>query len=81
VFSNLLSITLPNIGKYFSGIHFPRIHFPKKNYFPANKRGPRHESLSRGFELSGTMWLEDLKIRRLLSSFNHKKKRGQKRRK
>jgi hypothetical protein len=27
------------------------------------------------------MWLEDLKIRRLLSSFNHKKKRGQKTRK
>jgi hypothetical protein len=34
VFCNLFSITLPNIGKYFSGIHFP-----KGNYFPANKRG------------------------------------------
>jgi len=34
VFSNLFSITLPNIGKYFPGIHFP-----KENYFPANKRG------------------------------------------
>jgi hypothetical protein len=33
MFSNLLSITLPNIGKYFPGIHFP-----KENYFPANKR-------------------------------------------
>jgi hypothetical protein len=38
VFSNLFSITLPNIGKYFPGIHFPEIHFPKKNYFPAKKR-------------------------------------------
>jgi hypothetical protein len=36
VFSNLLSITLPNIGKYFTGIHFS-----KGNYFPANKRGKR----------------------------------------
>jgi len=34
VFSNLFSITLPNIEKYFPGIHFP-----KGNYFPANKRG------------------------------------------
>jgi hypothetical protein len=34
MFSNLFSITLPNIGKYFPGIHFP-----KENYFPANKRG------------------------------------------
>jgi len=34
LFSNLFSITLPNIGKYFPGIHFP-----KENYFPANKRG------------------------------------------
>ena len=24
MFSNLFSITLPNIGKYFPGIHFPR---------------------------------------------------------
>jgi len=32
MFSNLFSITLPNIGKYFSGIHFL-----KENYFPANK--------------------------------------------
>jgi hypothetical protein len=39
MFSNLFSITLPNIGKYFPGIHFPGIHFPKGNYFPANKRG------------------------------------------
>jgi hypothetical protein len=37
VFSNLFSITLPNIGKYFPGIHFSGIHFPKRNYFPANK--------------------------------------------
>jgi hypothetical protein len=28
VFSNLFSITLPNIGKYFSGIYFL-----KENYF------------------------------------------------
>jgi hypothetical protein len=34
MFSNLFSITLPNIKKYFPGIHFP-----KRNYFPANKRG------------------------------------------
>jgi hypothetical protein len=33
VFSNLFSITLPNIGKYFPGIHFP-----KENYFPTNKQ-------------------------------------------
>jgi hypothetical protein len=39
VFSNLFSITLPNIGKYFPGIHFPEIYFPKENYFPANKQG------------------------------------------
>jgi hypothetical protein len=39
VFSNLFSITLPNIGKYFPEIHFSGIHFPKGNYFPANKRG------------------------------------------
>jgi len=36
VFSNLFSIIVPNIGKYFPGIHFP-----KENYFPANKRGLR----------------------------------------
>jgi hypothetical protein len=36
VFSNLFSITLPNIGKYFPGIHFS-----KRNYFPANKRALR----------------------------------------
>jgi hypothetical protein len=41
VFSNLFSITLPNIEKYFPGIHFSGIHFPKGNYFPANKRGKR----------------------------------------
>jgi hypothetical protein len=34
VFTNLFSITLSNIEKYFPGIHFP-----KKNYFPANKWG------------------------------------------
>jgi hypothetical protein len=33
VFSSLFSITLPNIEKYFPGIHFS-----KGNYFPANKR-------------------------------------------
>jgi len=32
VFSNLFFITLPNIKKYFPGIHFS-----KGNYFPANK--------------------------------------------
>jgi hypothetical protein len=32
MFSNLFSITLPNIGKYFPGIYFL-----KENYFPANK--------------------------------------------
>jgi hypothetical protein len=39
MFSNLFFITLPNIRKYFFGIHFPEIHFPKKNYFSANKQG------------------------------------------
>jgi hypothetical protein len=34
MFSNLFYITLPNIEKYFSGIHFP-----KRNYFPA--KGPK----------------------------------------
>jgi hypothetical protein len=34
MFFNLFSITLPNIGKYFPGIHFS-----KENYFPANKQG------------------------------------------
>jgi len=45
VFSNLFSITLPNIGKYFPGIHFP-----KGNYFPANKRGLRQEEREEGRE-------------------------------
>jgi len=45
VFSNLFSITLPNIEKYFPGIYFPGIHFPKENYFPANKRGLREYKL------------------------------------
>jgi len=45
VFSNLFSITLPNIGKHFPGIHFPGIYFPKGNYFPANKRGLRQKIL------------------------------------
>jgi len=31
MFSNSFSITLPNIGKYFSGIHFPGIHFPRNS--------------------------------------------------
>jgi len=35
MFSNLFFITLLNIRKYFPGIYFS-----KKNYFPANKRGP-----------------------------------------
>ena len=40
MFSNLFSITLPNIGKYFLGIHFLyNLLFFKKNYFPANKLG------------------------------------------
>ena len=33
MFSNLFSITLPNIEKYFLGIYFS-----KKNYFPTNKQ-------------------------------------------
>jgi hypothetical protein len=48
MFSNLFFITLPNIEKYFSGIHFPGIHFPKGNYFPANKRVV-HENYSHMF--------------------------------
>jgi hypothetical protein len=39
VFSNLFSIILPNIEKYFFKIHFLEIHFSKRNYFSANKRG------------------------------------------
>jgi hypothetical protein len=48
VFSNLFSITLSNIGKYFLGIHFPRNSLFKKKYFPANKRGlNRTKTMSR----------------------------------
>jgi hypothetical protein len=44
MFSNLFFITLPNIEKYFLGIHFP-----KKNYFPANKRGLIRRRIKRFF--------------------------------
>jgi hypothetical protein len=45
VFSNLFSITLPNIEKYFSEIHFPGIHFPwnslsKKKLLSSKQTGP-----------------------------------------
>ena len=31
MFSSSFFITLPNIGKYFPGIHFPGIHFPRNS--------------------------------------------------
>ena len=31
MFSSLFSITLPNIEKYFPGIHFPGIYFPRNS--------------------------------------------------
>jgi len=40
VFSNLFSIILPNIGKYF-----PRNSLFKRNYFPANKRSLNRSEL------------------------------------
>jgi hypothetical protein len=46
VFSNLFSITLPNIEKYFPGIHFPEIHFSrnslsKKKLLSSKQTGPK----------------------------------------
>jgi hypothetical protein len=47
MFSNLLSITLPNIGKYFSGIHFTGIYFlrnslSKKKLLSGKQMGPEN---------------------------------------
>jgi hypothetical protein len=56
VFSNLFSITLPNIGKYFPGIHFQKI-----NYFPANKWGKDKESIRIGVQTMIPRFL-DLKL-------------------
>jgi hypothetical protein len=41
VFSNLFSITLPNIGKYFSGIHFPWNSLSKKKLLSSKQTGPK----------------------------------------
>jgi hypothetical protein len=38
MFSNLFSITLPNIGKYFPGIHFPRNSLSKKKLLSSKQR-------------------------------------------
>jgi len=38
VFSNLFSITLPNIKKYFSGIYFKKKLFSSKQTGPKGKR-------------------------------------------
>ena len=40
MFSNLLSITLPNIGKYFPGIHFSRNSLSKRKLFSSKQTGP-----------------------------------------
>jgi len=40
VFSNLFFITLPNIGKYFSGIHFPWNSLSKKKLLSSKQTGP-----------------------------------------
>jgi len=44
VFSNLFSITLPNIGKYFPGIHFPRNSLSKKKLLSCKQTGPNTKS-------------------------------------
>jgi len=41
VFSNLFSITLPNIGKYFPGIHFPRNLLSKKKLLSSKQTGSK----------------------------------------
>ena len=40
MFSNLFSITLPNIGKYFPGIHFPRNSLSKRKLLSCKQTGP-----------------------------------------
>jgi hypothetical protein len=39
VFSNLFSFTLPNIGKYFPGIHFPRNSLSKRKLLSSKQKG------------------------------------------
>jgi hypothetical protein len=50
VFSSSFFIILPNIGKYFSEIHFPGIHFPrnslsKRKLLSCKQTGPKHIKL------------------------------------
>jgi hypothetical protein len=45
VFSNLLSITLPNIGKYFPGIHFPRNSLSKRKLLSSKQTRPNYFKL------------------------------------
>jgi len=48
VFSNLLFITLPNIEKYFFGIHFPWNSLSKKKLLSSKQTGPYLVAASRG---------------------------------
>jgi len=45
VFSNLFSITLPNIGKYFPGIHFPWNSLSKNKLLSYKQTGPLYLSI------------------------------------
>jgi hypothetical protein len=62
VFSNLFLITLPNIEKYFPGIHFPRISLFKRKLLSSKQTGSKsRKTIYQCFEKTLDDWVQSKK--------------------
>jgi len=67
VFSNLFSTTLPNIKKYFPGIHFPGIHFlrnslSKRKLLSSKQTGPKLLDNGIIYPISDSKWVSPTQV-------------------
>jgi len=62
VFSNLFSITLPNIKKYFPGIHFLRNSLSKRKLLSSKQTGPKFLENGIIYPISDSKWVSSTQV-------------------